>query len=44
MIIAMCSVSSLANLTAAVMAMRVLASHEVADAYVARAEEQRRRR
>ncbi len=42
--VAMCCISSLANLTAAVMAMRVLASDEVADAYAARAKEQRWRR
>jgi hypothetical protein len=43
MSIATSSVSSLANLTAAVMALRVLTFREVADAYAARAEEQRRR-
>jgi hypothetical protein len=42
--IATSSVSSLANLTAAVMAIRVLTFREVADAYAARAEERLRRR
>jgi hypothetical protein len=42
--LAMSSVSGLANLVAAIMAIRVLMFREVADAYAARAEERLRRR